>query len=386
MNPLNILFLDHVGVLGGAELSLLDIARHYKASSSVLLFDDGPFRARLEQNGVSVNVVRAPSQVSGASREGGLQSLLATPGVLLMALRVARDARRFDLLYANSQKALVIAAVAGRLARRPVVWHLRDMLTQEHFSRFNRRVAVTLANGFVARVIVNSQATADAFVQSGGNASLTRVVYNGFDPAPFDAVREEDIAALKAELGVQDARIVSVFSRLAPWKGQHVLLEALSHLPEDVHALIVGEAIFGEREYAAALREQVRALGLGARVHFLGFRGDIPTLMRASDVVVHASTSPEPFGRVVVEGMLAGKPVVATRAGGVLEIVEDAQSGLLVEPGDADDLARALNYLLAHPAEATRVAEAGRRRALGTFSLNALLDGVASQLSELQTK
>ena len=381
---MNILFLDHVGVLGGAELSLLDIADHYQASSTVLLFDDGPFRERLEQRDVPVKIMRASAQVSNASRGGGLQSLLAVPSVLRMAQRVAQEARHFDLLYANSQKALVVASVAGRLAKRPVVWHLRDMLTQDHFSSFNRKVAVTLANSSVARVIANSQATANAFVQSGGHPSLPRVVYNGIDPALFDTISAEDTAALKAELGVQNARIVSVFSRLAPWKGQHVLLGALAHLPEDVHAVIVGEAIFGEREYAAALRDQVNAAGLGARVHFLGFRGDIPALMQLSDVIVHASTSPEPFGRVVVEGMLAGKPVVATRAGGVLEIIEDAQSGLLVAPGDVDDLARALTYLLENPTEATRIAKTGKQRALEHFSLNAMLKEVAQQLSEFE--
>jgi hypothetical protein len=132
---LRVLFLDHVGVLSGAELSLLDIARHRADSSKVLLFADGPFRERLQQDGVAVEVLPASRTVSGVSRAGNAtHDLLAVPGVSKLAWRVAQLARGYDVLYANSQKALVVGALAGKLASKPVIWHLRDMLTADHFS------------------------------------------------------------------------------------------------------------------------------------------------------------------------------------------------------------------------------------------------------------
>ena len=379
-----VLFLDHAGVLSGAELSLLDIARHYVDSSKVLLLADGPFRERLEQVGIAVEVLPAPPAVVGISREGngGIGDLQAVPGLLTLAWRVARLARNYDVLYANSQKALIVGALAGKLASTPVVWHLRDILSPDHFSPKRRWLAVTLANHLVGRVIANSEASAAAFVRSGGQAERVRVVYNGIDPRLFESVLPTEVDALKEELNLAEVPIIGTFSRLACWKGQHVLLEALTHLP-GVHALLVGDALFGEEaDYLNALRKRAKALKIADRVHFLGFRRDIPQLMRLSDVVVHTSIAPEPFGRVIVEGMLARRPVVATRAGGTVEIIEDGVSGVLVPPGNAEALATVLADLLAEPSRGRALARAGYAVALERFSLRAMLEGIEEQLRQ----
>src|SRR5215217_3244512 len=114
MKP-RVLFLDHTGSLGGAELFLLDIARHHLGSSLVVLLSDGPFRERLEEANVKVEVLSAPKSVSGVAREGGFgRDLLAIPGVLDLARRVSTLSRDYDLLYANSQKALIVGAIAGK--------------------------------------------------------------------------------------------------------------------------------------------------------------------------------------------------------------------------------------------------------------------------------
>ncbi len=378
---MKVLFLDHAGVLGGAELYLLDLVKSFK-DSKVLLFSDGPFRERLVRAGVDVELVRASRAVTGVSREDkGGGGVRAVPGLLRLVERIARRARQFDVIFANSQKAFVVGALAGALARRPVVWCLHDILTAEHFSPLNRTLVVALANRLSALVIANSQATADAFRAGGGRAPV-RVVHNGLDPAPFEKVTPAEVASLRRELGLGDAPVVSVFSRLSPWKGQHVLLEALPQLP-DVHALFVGEALFGETAYADKLKERVEALRLSSRVHFLGFRSDVPALMKLSDIVLHTSTAPEPFGRVIVEGMLAGRPVVAARAGGALEIIGHDEGGVLVEPGNAQTLQAALEHLLSQPEEAEALAEAGRRRAAAHFSLRAMVDSVKACLREV---
>ena len=342
-----------------------------------------PFAERLEAAGVDVEVMQASGAVTGVSREDrGGGGLRAIPGLLGLVRRVAKAAKDHDVIFANSQKAFVVGAVAGWLAGRPVVWCLHDILTAEHFSRTNRRLVVTLANYLCAQVIANSQATADAFRAADGRAPV-RVVHNGIDPAPFAASAVEG-ASLREELGLGDAPVVSIFSRLSPWKGQHVLLEALPHLP-GVHALLVGEALFGEAAYAQRLRERVTSLGLAERVHFLGFRSDIPALMKLSDVVLHTSVAPEPFGRVIVEGMMAGRPVVAAKAGGAVEIVGD-DGGILVEPGDAQALHRALESLLTQPDVAAALATGGRERAMTHFSLQGMVDSVAACLAEVASR
>ncbi|MEL6611522.1 MAG: glycosyltransferase family 4 protein, partial [Bacteroidota bacterium] len=318
---------------------------------------------------------------------GGLAGALGVvPAIWAQARRVARRLRDFDVALANSQKAFVTAALAAPLARRPVVWHLRDVMTADHFSRANRTVAITLANRFAAAVICNSQATADAFVEAGGKEKLVRVVLNGIDPAPFDAVTGEEVAAAKAALGLDERPVVGVFSRLAPWKGQHVLLNALEGLP-DVQALVVGDAIFPEdRAYAETLRSQAAQPPLAGRVVLPGFRNDVPVLLHCCDIVAHTSVAAEPFGRVIVEGMLAERAVVATAAGGAVEILDDQTTGRLVPPGDAAALRTALAALLADPSRTHTMAAAARTDALTRFGTARVAQDVAAVLREVSTR
>jgi glycosyltransferase involved in cell wall biosynthesis len=377
-----ILALDHVGVLGGAELSLLDVAAGLGGDVCVRLFADGPFRGALERRGVDVRVL--PMGALGAvKKESRAPSPQAVVAAWRLATVVAREASSARVLYANSQKALVVAALAGARARRPVVWHLRDLLGAPHFSALNTRGAVMLANWGAERVITNSQATADAFVRAGGNARRVRVVHNGVDPAPFDAVTDADAHNLRARLAPGAAHVVAMFGRLHQWKGQHVAIDALAELPGDCHLWVVGAPLFGEHAFEAALRERAAQRGVAARVHFLGFRDDVAPLMRAADVVVHASTLPEPFGRVLVEGMLAGRPVVAADAGGVREIVADGVTGLLIPPGDAASLARAVDRLRAEPRYAASLAAAGSARARAAFGVQEMVRGVRNVLEEV---
>lgn len=303
-----------------------------------------------------------------------------------------RLARAYDWIYANTQKAFVVAALAGALARKPVVWHLRDMLTADHFSPANRRVAIALASRFAHHVIANSQATAQAFTDSGGRPDKTTVVHNGVDPAAFDTIRAEDIAQVRADTNARKDYVVAVFGRLTPWKGQHVVLDALEMLAQTpkpsaaqdrpVVLWIVGGALFTQedRDYQAKLKQRVAESALATRVTFMGFCDNVPALMKACDVVVHASIQPEPFGRVLVEGMLAGRPVVASAAGGALEILQHGVTGYLTPPGDAAALAQTLQVLRSDPLTAEQVAHAGKRTAHERFTRDAMIHGVTAVL------
>lgn len=377
----SVLFVDQAGELGGAELSLFDIIRTRSDPSAVVLFRDGPFRTRLEAIGVPVDLMPL-NRLGRIERGSGLGvTLQAGPDLATLIVRLARRSRRASVLYANTQKSFVIAALAAPLARRPLIWHLRDILTGDHFGTSMRKVAVLLANRSASCVIANSQATADAFRAAGGTAEL-RVVHNGIDPAAFDAVNEAGArAALRAEIGVPDAPIVGVFSRMAQWKGQHVLVNALRALP-GLHAVFVGGALFEERAYEEALRNRVAEAGVGERCHFLGFRSDVPALMKAVDIVAHTSIAPEPFGRVVVEGMLAHRPVIATRGGGVSEIVDDGKTGLLVTPGDVEDLVGAVSRLVHSWDFARSIGQAGAQIARQRFSLASCTSSIEAIVSE----
>ncbi|WP_179400800.1 glycosyltransferase family 4 protein [Burkholderia guangdongensis] len=375
------LVLDQSGVLGGAELSLLEIMKHMRVNADVVLFDDGPFRAALDEIGARVDVV-GQRALDGVRKQGGV-SWRAAKGLAALVRDVARRAKRVEVIYANTQRAMVVAALAGRIARKPVVWHLRDIVSAEHFGRKQLLAIKHCARLGVTKVIANSEASAQAFIAlTGFDRKRVEVVYNGISAEPFDALAGMTQAGLRARFGLpKDAWLVGSFSRLAHWKGQHVLLVAAASHP-DMHVVFVGAPLFGEDEYAAQLRDYVKRHGMDDRVHFLGFQHDVAACMKAVDAIAHTSITPEPFGRVIVEGMLARRPVVAARAGGVVEIVEDGENGLLCEPGDAQSLADALDALHTDKALRERLVASGLVTALRRFGTKTYVDGVREILAQ----
>ncbi|HEY9896860.1 MAG TPA: glycosyltransferase [Candidatus Sericytochromatia bacterium] len=368
---IKVLFLDQSGALGGAELCLLDLVQPYRDRSLVCLFADGAFKTALQQQGVAVKVV-ATKSIAVRKESGLVQGLQSLGQLLPITVTVARLSRDYDVIYANTQKALVVGALASLLSRRPLVYHLHDILSADHFSRTNRRLAVTLANRCASRVIATSHASRDAFIQAGGQAELVTVVYNGFEPAAYqlkDATLGQVNLNQRQQLGLDGKYAIGHFSRLSPWKGQHILIEALIHCPDDVTAVLVGDALFGEQEYVQALKTQVATLGLQDRVQFLGFRSNVVPIMQACDVIAHTSTAPEPFGRVIVEAMLCGRPIIASAAGGAVELVEPGVTGWLTPPGDAQALATAIAQSRADPVHTQVIAQTAQTQATARFDL-----------------
>jgi glycosyltransferase involved in cell wall biosynthesis len=377
-----VLFVNHAGVIAGAEMVLLDVARGRGDTSLVFLFEDGPMRAALDKAGTAAIVSRRAGSLSRVKRDRSL--LRAAPmlaRLLATTAEIRANARDHDVVYANSQKAFVLAAIAARLAGKPLVWHLHDILSDAHFGAAQRKLVVWLANRFAKRVIVPSRATGDAFVAAGGTSRLVRVVANGLDIPAADRP-SQDRAAARAEAGLPDGFLIGVFSRLAPWKGQHIALQALSSLP-GARLVIVGDALFGEDAFAARLRDDATTLGLADRVVFLGHRTDVPALMRLMDVVVHPSIAAEPFGRTLVEAMLCRVPVVAANTGAVAEILDNGRAGTLVPPGDVAALAEALLSLHDRPAPAASRLDHAEARAKTVYGQAGMRAGIDIVLSDL---
>ena len=380
---MKILFLDQSGNLGGAELCLLDLAKFYRDSCLVALFADGSFREALEQHQIPVRVLLdKPLKIYKDSNFW--QSIQNTGSLLPLIEEIVRFSRDRDLIYANTQKALVAGAIASLLTGKPLVYHLHDILSLEHFSQTNRRLAVSLANRFAALIIANSQATKTAFIEAGGKSKLVEVVYNGFDLEKYQD-KSDRLTQLKQELNLSGRYIIGHFSRLSPWKGQHILIEALTHCPHAT-AILVGDALFGEHEYVEQLHQQVTQLGLSDRVRFLGFRSDIPQLMSMCDLVVHTSTAAEPFGRVIVEAMLCGKPIVATAAGGATELIEHGHTGWLTPPGDTLELAEIIDRCRQQPELTDKIARSGKISATRRFDLAKVQQQINSLLQTVGRK
>jgi glycosyltransferase involved in cell wall biosynthesis len=375
-----VMFVNHTSKIAGAELVLLDLVQPWQRASA-FLFEDGPLNGAMNQRGLKVIMSRFGRGLSGIRRDRSLWK--AAPlayRLCAIVTEIGYAARRHDVIYANSQKAFVLAALATLFARRPLVWHLHDIIDGAHFGAMQRRLQVALANRLAARVIVPSEAAAAAFIGAGGRRDLVEVVPNGVTVAPDTSARD----AIRKELGLPDAPLAGVFSRLAPWKGQHVLLQAIAKLP-GVHGVIVGDALFGESDYAARLRALAAELGIAERVHFLGHRSDVPKVMHAVDVMVHPSVDPEPFGRTLVEAMLARVPVIATDTGAASDILEGGKAGTLVRPNDADAIAAAIARVLADPAMGSQLDYAARR-ATTHYGVAQMLSSVSDLIQRVAVK
>lgn len=365
---MEILFLDQTGKIGGAERSLAAIAERYHNDCLVALFEDGPYYELLKERNVPVKVFAG--QALQVRRESGLiQGLMNIGKILPLVNKAAQMSRDYDVIHANTPKALVVGAFASLISRRPLVYHLRDILVSEHFSQTNQRVLVSLANIFVSKVIAVSQAARNAFVNAGGKSELVEVIYNGFEVDQYQG-HEQAGKALRQTLGIDDRFVVGHFSRLAEWKGQHILIKAIAECSDNVLALLVGDALFGEEDYVRYVHTLVDELKLGDKVKFLGFRQDIPQLIAACDAVVHSSIAPEPSSRVLIEAMLGAKPLIATRDGGTVELVEDGQTGWLVTPDDPSSLAKKISEIQSQPEYRAQIGNRAQAIARQRFSID----------------
>jgi glycosyltransferase involved in cell wall biosynthesis len=353
-SPRRVVVLDHTALLSGGELAIARavVGLGGAATVHVVLATDGPLRERLERSGATVEVLAlaepARSLPRGAVRAGGvpLRSVASTLRYVLRLRRRLRELRP-DVVHTNSLKAGLYGSLAARLAGVPCVWHVRDQIDSPYLPASAVRL-VRLATRVLPDVVVANSASTLATIR----AREGRVVPSPLDPA---------IHAGEHEAGADGTLRCTVLGRLAPWKGQDVALRAFARaFPEGGASLrVVGAAMFGEDDYASSLEELADELGIRSRVRFDGFVDDVAGVLRATDVLVHCSTLPEPFGQVVLEGMRAGCAVVVADRGGPAEVVTDGIDGMLYPMGSVEDLAACLRHLADDPALRSRLGLGG---------------------------
>jgi glycosyltransferase involved in cell wall biosynthesis len=324
--------------LSGAEIGLLRFvqATHGVVSSHVVLAEDGDLVGALRDAGARVDVLALEDGARSLRRSElalGRRQLAAggALGRYILALRALLRDVRPDLVHTVSLKAGVYGSTAARLGGVPVVWHLHDHLTAGYLPARAVAPMRALAGWWPSGLLVPSRSVL-ATVGRRRSGLLTDVL-------PFPVPLPEAAVEPREEVAV-----VGMLGRITPWKGQDVFLEAFAQAfpAGDVHARIIGNALFGETDYEHELHAQAARLGIADRVEFTGFRTDVDAELRRLDVLVHASVLPDPLPGVVLEGMGMGLPVVAADAGGNPEHVVDGVNGLLHVPGDVADLARAL--------------------------------------------
>lgn len=367
--------------IGGAKISLVHLLRTLPDTQTSLIALSSPadrhYMQMLDGLVEKVHELLLPGWFKGPNqnffqRIRHTLSLVRRGWYIAPSMQLARLIRQehIDLVHTNSA-VTPIGAIAAWLAGRPHIWHVREPVGCDgQFplapgDRFSSR----LFNYLSREIICNSHYTAAFFIQNG---IQPRVIYNGLDIKQFENGNERG-RQLRCSLGLQQETIViaMVGSLSANWKEHDVFLRVASALkdrqPGCQFVVYGGSSDLNATPYTRSLQEMASALGLADRLAWAGFVDDVPAIMHSFDIMVHP-TSNEGSGRVVMEAMAAGKPVVGVRGGGVQELIQDGLTGYLVPPGNVKALSNAIDLLITAPSLRRQVGAQAQTYARKNFS------------------
>jgi glycosyltransferase involved in cell wall biosynthesis len=355
-----VFFAAYPHVYGGVERALELLATGLQErgwSPEVVLPAEGLAADRFRQAGLNVDVVQAPDAllVYGKATRGhrALAAAAALPGYWS---RLQRHLRGVDVVHTFGQRGWGLAGPAARLARVPAVWQVGG-------PEPGRSIPV-VATRTASAVIAVSRSAAAALPAWARPA----IVPNAVDPHAFDVPGP----------ATPDGFEVACAARLTPEKGVDVLVRAAALLRVDLgdlRVLVLGGTQAGHESYRAELTRLAEELGVADAVCFAGFVEHPYERWAGARVYVQPSRQ-EGFGLAVAEAMASGLPVVASAVGGLVEVLDEGRAGLLVPPDAPTALARTVKTLLGDPAEAARLADAGRARAAAHYTVDRMLDGV----------
>ena len=359
MRPYPILYFHKGEWIAGGEQSLLHLIAHLNRSCFrpyFIVSKKSEFSEALERENVTVYFV--PFYPLRNLRLGAVLKTIHQ----FKKIALETQAR---LLHSNTPRDNLYAGIVGRSLKIPVVWHARNLI-------YRKMIDTDRIFSFLSeRIVCNSEAIRERFRKRGDDFGKAMTIYSGVDVSEFHPDEERGMR-WRQTLGYGEEPLIGITARLGLGKGHETFIEAANlihpHFPK-ARFLVVGRATNEEdHRRETRLRDLVKRLKISEAVHFLGYRKDMPDVMAALDFLVVA-TEAEPFGRVVLEALASGKPVIGTASGGTPEVVKDGENGLLVPPKDEEALAAAIIRLLKSPAEAKKMGERGRERVLTEFTI-----------------
>jgi glycosyltransferase involved in cell wall biosynthesis len=368
----------------GAEFAIMALAAPL-ADRGIDLSLASPPGGDLEEQWVKMGLRHFPLDIAdrqgirAADGEGAPPAgQLATELVATMrsVRKIARAARQVDIINSSSLWTHFDCALAGRLARRPVVLDMHDIVRPG----IGRKV-LTAAVRLSSAAISVSHAVSDCVGPAGVKRlriMVPAVELDRFKPGPADPEMRRRLTSSETD------PLVGIVGRVDPEKGVDLVVRAVAALTGPAgraHLVVVGSPGFDSGGYLERLKADADRL-LGDRARFVGRMEDVPSTLRALDVLVNASVA-EPFGLGVLEAQATGVPVVATRSGGVSDFLTDGENALLVPCGDADAMTRALDRVILDPALAAEMARKGRQVAEVGHGIDLFADGLAELYRQL---
>jgi glycosyltransferase involved in cell wall biosynthesis len=377
----NILYINLTAKMSGAEFSLLSLMAGLdknKFQPILLLPEPGPFLDKAGTFGIETVIL--PHLI----KFGEYFHFWKIPKALWAVLRLQKIIRgkEISLVHCNTPRAAYIGGLAAKLCGIPSVTHIRDIGLSPFVKKWQSRLLGFLSD----RMISVSRATKMYVI--GKNPFLEekiQVIYNGVDLALIDRV---PLVAIRHELGIPaSAPLIGMAGRIESSKGLDILIQAAEIIKRtfpSLRILVIG-SIFEkqDQDYLDKLTIKISEKGLKSNVVFTGFRPDALGIIKALDIVVHPALCPDSLPRTVIEAAGLKKTIVASRVGGIPEILLDTVSGILVEPGNAEALAEVVMFLLVHPEESSRLGEAARKRVACLFDIKKHLDEITAIYSSL---
>jgi len=368
------LFVHSANELYGADIVLLNLLTHRDSSRwapYVVLPDDVPYKGRLSARFQEEDIPYCEMKLAVLRRRYFHPVRIWQYAAYFMwsGARLARiiRSRRIRLVHTNTT-AVIPGAVVARLTGRPHVWHSHEMVSSPAVVR---RLTARLAPALSDVVVVVSDAVRQHILSDNPTARNIRVIHNGIDVERFAAASGRE--RVRHELGFSDADVVvCTIARVSRGKGQGYLLDAAARAAREhpeLKYLLVGDAFTGQEHLVDELRAHVEELGLQDRVRLEGYRSDAQALLAASDICVLPSTLADSFPTVVLEGMAAGRPVIATNWGGAKEMILEGETGYVVPTDDPEAFAARLGSLASSPDLRRAMGETGLARVRSEFTV-----------------
>lgn len=286
------------------------------------------------------------------------------------------------MIHANSFITAIYASVPAKFFKRPLVWHMHDIIEPGFFNKVFIRYAAWGAE----RIVCVSGAVRKRLLEFGVNPDKCRTVYNAVTPDVSQDIRKS--SSFREEFNIdENTHLVGIIGNVCKQKAQFVFLEAAFEVLKvfkNVVFVIVGDVLTEcDVSYKAQLESFIIAHRIENKIIFTGFREDVKQIIGSLEILVHPPILPEALGLVILEAMMQEKPVVASDIGGIPEIMSDGFNGLLVPPGDAHALAEAVCKLLGDPEMRKRLGREGKKAAAGKFAPDNFLKGIMDIYEEL---
>jgi glycosyltransferase involved in cell wall biosynthesis len=367
-NPgtIRVLCVNLEGSISGAEQSLLLLVRFAPKSIGIsAACPAGILTDRLKELGVKTyRVCSTPRKFNHP-----IIWLFYLIFVNLRLVLIVFKARP-QIIHANSSKAVLAVVLAKAVTGKKLVWHARDLKCSRQLARF--------CNLFASKVIAVSMSVENVLISHGVKAELINVIYNGVaaDEFPTGAKEKDQSSPITfANIG-----------QFVPWKKQHLFIEAAERFLQDgsnAQFILIGDDIFGrDSRYKRWVIEIVKASSFASNIKIVSWQDDLNLYWPVIDCLIH-TTDAEPFGRVIIEAMAHGVPVIAAADCGPAEIISCGKTGLLFSPDDIEELLRAMKTISQDKELAHNLAINAREHIVSNFQARKTAERIANVYEEL---